>query len=79
MTHGHLAAGTEQGVEAVDQDQVVECRVDLSRRKDPHGSGPRAPGVVESSEATSALWRSIAFWSRGSSRPGEAGEGAAAV
>ena len=60
MARRHLAAGAEQRVEAVDQRQVVEVGVDLGGRKDLHVKGPRVPDD-DSSGATRALWRSIAF------------------
>src|SRR5258708_28686290 len=64
MARRHLAAGAEQRLEAVDQRQVVESGIDLGSREDPHEKGPRVPDD-DNSGATSALWRSIAFCSRG--------------
>ena len=60
MARRHLATGAEQRVEPVDQRQVVEVGVDLGGRKDLHVKGPRVPDD-DSSGATRALWRSIAF------------------
>src|SRR5258707_8803139 len=78
----HLAAGAEQRVEAIDQRQIVEGCVDLGGRKDPHDNGLRG-GLRgpddDSSGATRALWRSIAFRSRGAGPPPVAGDGAAAA
>ena len=65
MARRHLAAGAEQRVEAVDQGEIVEGGIDLGGRKDFQEKGPPEPLEEgpddESSGATSALWRSIAF------------------
>ncbi len=60
MARRHLAAGAEQRVEAIDQRQIVKGCIDLGGRKDLHDNGLRGPDD-DSSGATSALWRSIAF------------------
>ncbi len=60
MARRHLAAGTKQCLEAVDQGEIVEGSVDLGGRKDSQEKGPRVADD-DSSGATSALWRSIAF------------------